>query len=224
MMHYFSFATYDQAYNNWVMFDPRPESPYAVLKDRFKVFCCPLCKRFSHDEVFNAGFDNNVRIRAKGDIFTSDEGFHCVSSKLHSLIQDKGFQGLECKPICDGKWFVANEVYRVNADASVYEIGKAVCANCGRPRDLTGLFDYLSQIAVPSEQGTFFTPVFDRRGSWNGNRDLFATEDVVQSLKQNAIKGGCFTRLLDQSEEKANRERIASGKLFKLPKGALVEL
>ena len=139
------------------------------------------------------------------------------------LIDESGFRGLEAKTVGDGNWFVINETWRVPVDSATYEISKNTCSNCGRA-GVTGLFDYLSQIEVPAESGIFFTPTFDRRGSWNGNRDLFATEDIAIRLKERGIKGGYFTRLLDRSEEEAMRKRIAGGKLFKLPKGALIEL
>ncbi len=214
----------DQPRNIWLIFDEQPDPPYVVLRERYRPLRCPTCGLFDHECAFKEGFEPRMKLLPRGDFFRSSEGFLCVNEKFRALVESSSVRGLEFKPVPEQPWFVVNIVRRVKADPAVYDLGKRFCATCHRPKELTGLIEYLSQIEVPAEGQTFFSPVFDRKGNRNADRDAFATEDVVMLLKQKSIKGGYFTRLLDAKEEARIKARIAAGQLFKLPKGALVEL
>jgi len=223
-MNYFQFFPHDQTQFNWLIFIAHREPPYLTVMPRYSKYVCPKCKKIDHEKVFEEGFADGLRIRAKGDFFGSDEGFECFSEEVLRIIEESGFTGLLFKPIPGTKWFVINLRRRVEADNNAYKWSRNVCDVCNRPKEVTGLITFLSQIRVPQEAKTFFGPTFDRGGSMNGDRDLFVTEDIVFRFKEKKIKGGMFQRLLTAEEESLFKEACASRVPFKWPKGSKVVL
>lgn len=223
-MNYFQFFSHDQEQFNWLIFDAHREPPYLTVKPRYSQHVCPKCIKIDHDRVFEEGFEEGLRIRAKGDFFGSDEGFECVSDNVLRVVEQGGFAGLAFKPIPGTKLHVMNLRRQVDADKNAYKYSKGVCEVCKRPKEITGLIKFLSQIKVPDEPRTFFGPTFDRGGSMNGDRDLFATEDIVLRLKEQRIKGGTFQRLLTTEEESLFKEAAANQVPFKWPRGSRVIL
>lgn len=225
-MNYFQFFPNDQVHNNWLMFTEQKTPPYVVLRPRYLDCVCPIpnCKKIDHDKAFAEGFDDDIKIRARGDIMDTSEGFTCINDKAKNVIESSGFVGLSLKEIPKTGWWVANVVHRVKADQNAYTITKAVCDRCGRPKETIGLIRCLNQIEVPSNTGTFFSPTFDRGGSRNGDRDLFFTEDIVSIFKQQKLKGGMFTRLLTPAEYADVKAAGAERNPEKWPKGSRVIL
>jgi hypothetical protein len=168
------------------------------------------------------GFDSGLLIRAEADIFSSEEGFYCINEKVKRIIDRCGFAGLNLKELSGTKWFVLNVSLLVEADKTAYSFSKAVCTDCGRAREITGLIQFISQIRVPPVGGTFCSPTFDRGGSMNTDRDLFASEDIVAEFKRQSIKAGTFYRLLRAQEEIQYRTAVTERRIFKWPKGAKV--
>ncbi len=207
-MNYFQFFPHDQHRNNWLMFTEQKEPPYVSVKPRFCGCVCPKCKKIDHDKAFAEGFDEALKIRAKGDLFGTSDGFVCVSEKAKQVIESFGFGGITVKAIPNAGWWVVKVIRRVNADQSAYTVTKPFCEQCGRPKATIGLIRCLNQIQAPDQVGTFFSPTFDRGGSMNGGRDVFVTEDIVSQFKQQKLKGGMFARLLTPTE---NAEIIAAG-------------
>ncbi len=163
-MNYFQFFSHDQEQFNWLIFDAHRDPPYLTVKPRYSQHVCPKCIKIDHDRVFEEGFEEGLRIRAKGDFFGSDEGFECVSDSVLRVVEQSGFAGLAFKPIPGTKWHVMNLRRQVDADKNAYKYSKGVCEVCKRPKEITGLIKFLSQIKVPDEPRTLFGPTFDRGG------------------------------------------------------------
>jgi len=199
-MNYYQFFPHDQVRNNWLMFTELKEPPYVFLKPRFSSCVCPKCKKLDHDKAFAEGFNETLKIRAKGDLFGTSEGFVCISDRAKQVIESCRFGGIALKPIQNAGWWVVNVTRRVDADQRAYTVTKPFCDQCGRPKETIGLIRCLSQISPPDQVGTFFAPTFDRGGSMNGDRDLFVTEDIVFQFKQQKLKGGMFARILTPEE------------------------
>jgi hypothetical protein len=223
-MNYYQFWINDQRRPVWLLYDEQRTTPFLLLKQEYVKMCCPRCRRFDHDAVFEFGFDPRVDIRVKGDLFRSAEGFVCVNDRFKSVVKANSIGGLKLKRIPGTNWFVLNVAERIEADRSVYVPTKPLCAKCGRPQGVTGVFLFLRQLQIPSGRTGFFSPVFDCRGSRNRDRDIFATETAVLALKAGGISGGQFQRLLDEEEEAAFKLAEQQHRLFKRPKGSIVDL
>jgi len=219
-MNYFQYYPQDQARNNWLMFTEQKDPPYVLVKERYRHFICAGCSGFDHDLVFNEGFDPGLKIRAKGNLLGTTDGFYCVDDEAKKVIESSRFVGLTFKPLPETKWHVVNTTCRVSADKSSYRSTKPPCSVCHRQRGSVGLIRFLSQIEAPKENGVFFSPIFSRSGAMDGNRDLFVTEDILAVFKERGIKGGMFEKLLNRDEEVCFTEAAAVKAPFKWPKGA----
>ena len=223
-MKYYELHPNDQRDNNWLMYCEQYDDPYLTLKPRYIECVCVKCRAIDHDRAFAEGFDQGLKIRARGDLLITSEGFYCFSDKVRSVIEAAGFQGLSLKVIPGTGWHVVNAVCRVEADRSAYAATKPFCDSCGRPKELIGLIRCIDQIQAPATMGTFFAPVFDRRGSMNGDRDLFLTEDILLHFKSHGIKGGMCARLLTGAEYAAVKAAGALKNPLKWPRGSGVSL
>jgi hypothetical protein len=223
-MNYYQFFPHDQVRNNWLMFTQQKSPPYVGLQTRFSRCVCPKCKKIDHDKAFAEGFDEPLKIRAKGDLFGTSEGFICFSDKAKQVIESFRFGGLTLKTIPNAGWWVVNVTCRVEADQGAYTVTKPSCDQCGRPKETIGLIRCLNQIKAPNQVGTFFSPTFDRGGSMNGGRDVFVTEDIVSQFKQQKLKGGMFARLLTPIEFAEIKAAGAEKNPLKWPKDSRVVL
>ena len=79
-----------------------------------------------------------------------------VSSLLHILIITP--------VILSTPWHVINVMHRVWANAARYEYSKQKCEICGRHRFVGGIFNFQSDVAIPTSSRTFFAPTFNRGG------------------------------------------------------------
>ncbi len=198
--------------------------PYLTVEPEFNRFVCVKCKAINHDAAFENGFSSDVKIRARGNIFISSDGFFCFDDTVRQIIETAKFKGIKFKKLVGTGWNVISLTCRVRADESVYEYSKQKCAACKRPREVLGFIRFPSQIKVPDFAGTFFTPKFDRGGKMNMDRDLFVTEDIALRFKKEGLKGGYFERLLSKDEEVNCRKAIATKQEFKWPKGTKILL
>lgn len=211
---WYRFDAADQVWNNWLLFteDEGDEDSNDTLRvrPRYKRLICPACHGFDHDRAFKAGFDGEVRLRARGDIIETSDGFYCVSKDFVAVGRLAGFRGIVLKPVGRDGWHVLHVTRRVDSDPRAYRQSKRTCPRCGRSADGSGLVEYVSEIQRPPAGSTFFTTKSRRIGARYSDRDLFATGEVVAALKKAGVKGGTFRRLLDAEEEtrarKAERE------------------
>ena len=92
LMNHYKLSTNDQKYANWIAFDQH--SPYferASVPPKYYECVCDGCNTVDHDHVFKIGFKTEPRIRAKGDMFDSSDGFLCVNTKVKDIIEEKGY-------------------------------------------------------------------------------------------------------------------------------------
>lgn len=223
-MNYYRFVQNDQTHNNWLLFTESTEPPYVTIRPDSSKFVCEKCKAIDHDEAFKHGLPSGLRIRARGNIFMTSEGFLCVDDQARQVIEESGFHGIAFQELTGTMWNVISVTCRVQAEPTAYEYSKNTCPQCKRPRGVTGLIRFLSQITVPERTNSFFAPTFDLCGSMSGDRELFVTEDIVLRFKEQGVKGGMFERLLTKEEESGFRAVVAANQLFRWPKGARVFL
>jgi hypothetical protein len=223
-MNYYQFWSDDLRRAVWLMFKELRVHPYISLKPRYLELCCPQCGRFDHDTVFDFGFDDDVSLRTRLDSFHSAEGFLCFRSSIVTFLHRKCVMGLAFKEIPSTDFFVVKVTERVEADRSVYVPSRPLCKLCGRPKGMTGVIEFRSQIQLPTSGDRFVSPVFSREGSWNRGRDIFASEDVVLALKEAGFKGGQFQRLLNAEEEAAFRAAVRKNEVYERPPGATINL
>ncbi len=211
-MNYYEFEANDQMWNNWLIFAELKEDPWIGVKPRYRRLLCPKCDKFDHDAVFKEGFDADVRIRGRGDIIATDDGFHCINEKVKRIIEAEHYKGITLKPLGNSGWHVASITLRLKADPEAYELHKPFCRQCKRAAEVTGLLQFLSQVDVPKTSGRFFSTLTDRHCSSNFDRPVLVSEDIVVRLKKAGIKGGMFRKLLNADEEAVLKTSIAKGK------------
>lgn len=200
-----------------LIFNGIRKSPWLVIKPRYKRFQC-ACGKIDFDGVFEEGFDSDVKIREKGDFVITLDGFTLATRKVVETIEEKQFYGLSWKAISNADWYVLNVVERVPGDEGAYDRRKPVCKVCSRAKVTVGLIVLERQIAVGKVKGAFFSTTFDRGGSLNGNREIFATEDVLVAFRDAGIKGVTFNRLATEEEESAFKAAKRAGKIYIPPK------
>jgi hypothetical protein len=220
-MKCFEFSGNDQSRNNWLVNTELKEPPWVVTKPKYAPCFCPKCELPDLDALFELGFDDTVKIRARGDLFHSSDGFVCVNEKVKALVESEGFRGVAFKPVGKAGWWVVNVTRRVEGDEQAYT-RRNICPECGRARQTYGQICCVNQIDCPKEPGTFFSPKFRRSGYQD--RDLFVTEDIVASFKKNGVKGGLFSRLLEPAEFEAVKAANALMDPLRWPKDSKVIL
>lgn len=224
MSGYFYLSPHDQPTDNHLLWLTSRNPPYLTLRPRYAGLVCPSCAKFDYDAVFNEGFDADIDICAKGNFFQSMDGFYCLDDKCRSLIERFKIGGLAVKPLSDSGWHVCNIRCRVDGDINVYTVHKPFCGQCGRPKGgVTGLVQFQSDIEPPAGEALFFGLTFDRQG-YNGDRDLFAIEDVVFKMKEAGLRGLTCFKLLVEPDATKLRSAIEQKETFKWPKGTRIIL
>lgn len=222
----YRFVPHDQSCFNWILFRELKKSPYLEIKEsRLRLFC-PSCEKFDHDRAFQENFEDGIRIRshARNNIVITDDGFWLFDDKLLELIESHGYKGIKTKQLPGTKWHIVNITERRKGDPTTYKRHGHPCGICGRHEAITGLTDYESQIEIPSRSGRFFTNDYDLEGSGHHDKELFVTEDIVETFRGAGIKGGEFMRFLNSDEEKQMRESLAKTNQRKWPKGVRISL
>jgi hypothetical protein len=186
---------------------------------------CRRCGKFSYDDVFTLGFEHiKPSIQACGDIFASDEGFLCISSRFKDLVQASVGRGLALKPAGASGWFVVNITLRFGVRSDVFRVVRGPCPECGRNRETLGAVRHLGQLISKPDCETFFSTSQDREGSSYSDRDLLLTEGIVKIMRQGGIKGAALHELLEEHlDSKLAEEWQRDGKV-KFPKGSRIIL
>jgi len=156
-MNYFEFSSDDQTRNNRLVSIELKDPPWVALKPRYVCCVCPKCELINYDEAFAEGFDDTVKIRAKGDIFGTTDGFTCINQKVKDLIESEGMHGVAMKPVGKAGWWVVNVTYRVNGDEGAYT-RRNYCDQCKRARQTYGRICCVNQVESPEQNRTFFHP------------------------------------------------------------------
>jgi hypothetical protein len=225
-MRRYLFSPDDQDWNNWLLFVEKDDEPLQV-KPKYRTLVCPECLQYDRDKVFRRGFDSELRIRARGDIFQTADGFYCVNERLRGIFQKHRIQGMKLKKLGKGGWYVVSLTLRVNADRRVYKTekdldGRKFCPLCKRALSVYGIFEFEKQIDSPKAARALFTTVFDREGV-HSSPDLLITDDVVKILKEAKIKGGSCDRLWTDEEARTVAAKEKAGAEWR-PPGTLILL
>lgn len=224
MSEHFYLVPQDQPTDNHLLWLTSRNPPYLLLRPRYAGLVCPACSKFDYDAVFNEGFYPDMDVRAKGNFFQSKDGFYCFDEKFRLFVERFKIGGLAMKPLGDSGWHVCNICCRVDGDTSVYTFHKPFCGQCKRPKGgVTGLVRFQSEIQPPTGEGLFFGLVFDRM-SYNGDRDLFATNDVVFRMKESGLRGLTCFKLLTEPHATQLRSAMKRNEVFKWPKGTRIIL
>jgi hypothetical protein len=188
------------------------------VKDRYRHIVCCECHGFSHDQIFDEGFDETLNIRSRKQFVSTGEGFLCVSQAFREFYVESNYSGLDFKHVGRG-WHVISVTERLALKAfdDVYEVKGPQCNTCGRPKSVTGVISYLSELGASPKSNCFFSTVSDRFCAGFTDRPLFASEEIVLAMKHKGLKGGEFRRLLTKDEEVALKTSLEAGKV-KWPK------
>jgi hypothetical protein len=137
-MKLFHFWEADQKNVHWLIHQTKSTGIGAEAKQRYQALVCPSCGKFSHDEAFRVGFDDEIKVRVRGDIFRSDDGFLCVNQRFRDLLLDDNCSGVAFKPVGQSGWSVLNVSLRVDVTPDVFIVTKPPCEACGRNRGVSG--------------------------------------------------------------------------------------
>lgn len=212
-MSAYTFYPNDQKWANWVLYREIKEEPYLLVLPRYAHLLCPGCQMFDHDSALAHLLDDEVRIRAQGNIVVTDDGFCLFDSRAAQVVASNGIKGLALKPLGTTNWHIASLCDRRDSVAGVYASHSPICEKCGRFSEVTGWIEYESQIDIPHDPGTFFASAQSFRGANRRNRQILANEDVVRCFKEAGLKGGRFMRLLTREEEATMQTSLkATGK------------
>ena len=177
----------------------QPFPPGLRFKPQYSRYRCKLCRRFDEYEVFDEGFDDGVKIRIKGDFGHTTDRVFVVNDRFVKAIGSVNAQGYELKPLGKSGWHALRVTCLVKVLPGVLEASGMPCPECGRKEYAGGCVQKVSEIAVPESPNTFFAsqeslplPFWDR--------DIFLTEDLMQAMKSNGIKGGYCYRLYTDEE------------------------
>ena len=212
--------TSDQPDFNWLTRVTSRDGEYG-LRFRYVKFVCPECHRFALDDVFRAGFDPHVRVRArKGcELLMTDDHFLCVAAPVLDALAAACVRGFEHKEIPETPWRVLSITDRRSFDTSAYTSKERPCRACGR-RGQYGILEAERQIEPPAAEVTFCSTSTERG---QGGYDVFVTEPLVDLIRLTGTKGVSFHRLLTDEEQReavARREKEPSWR----PKGSVVVL
>ena len=177
----------------------QPFPPGLRFKPQYSRYRCKLCRRFDEYEVFDEGFDDGVKIRIKGDFGHTTDRVFVVNDRFVKAIGSVNAQGYELKPLGKSGWHALRVTCLVNIAPGVIKTSDEKCLECGRPNEAWRSVQRISEIEIPTKANTFFTS----KQSWPFHfygRYLFVTEDLMQAIKSNGIKGGYCYRLYTDEE------------------------
>jgi hypothetical protein len=199
-----------------------PASGRPQFKPRYERFRCKLCRRYDSYEVFEEGFDDDVKIRIKGDFGHTSDRIFVVNDQFIEAVRSVNAGGYELKALGNSGW----HALRVNclvelADGIPVTSGK-ICSGCGRPEYAGRLVERVSEIINPPTGCMFFAsgkawPYYSR------DREIFLTEPIVNSLKGHGIGRGYCCQLFTE-EEWIGLKKNGLGTVDDLPRWSVVSL
>jgi hypothetical protein len=198
MSSYFQLFTHDERDNNYITLRDNPDGG-PLIYFAYLDYVCPTCRSFDRAALFarGEGLEGGPKIRVgKGrELAEARDGFLLVKSRVLQLLREHDVGGYETRAVPYTDWHALRATRRVAYREFTPERKKPPCATCGRGA-YYGTAQRLSDIAVPDQGNTFFTPEPERTNGY----DVFVTEDVARMLKSSGVKGGLLIRLLDDAE------------------------
>jgi hypothetical protein len=164
MSAYYQLWTYDERDNNYVTMQENLYGAPSVFQSYIQYFC-RTCRRVNQKAVFQAkeGFEAGPQIRVKtGREFAhSGEGFLLIKTRVIRLLKRFRVAGFAARSIPQTDWHVlrVTSTARLKHFKPTYDF--PACKKCGY-RPYYGVIETLSQIDLPMQDNTFFTPECER--------------------------------------------------------------
>jgi hypothetical protein len=237
-MNYYEIGLADYTKTSWAMHEvvkrlpkqPRPAEMPSVfykffpsrdvelrMKPQYHHLCCKKCGRYDSYKVFEIGFDDPVTMRFKGDYGHTNDRMFVINDKFMKVLRKAKVSGYETKPLGKSGWHALRVTLLVDYTDRVVKTRKPLCSECGRPKENFGLFQYQSQLSLPSQSNTFFTTKSGWPSYHFSDRQIFISEDVLQALREGGIVGDYCTRLWTDDELKKQKEKARQGTPFWQP-------
>jgi hypothetical protein len=184
--------------------DTRP--PNIEIDPRYARLVCPGCSAVDPNRVFDAGFDGDRAIRIAGDFGPSDDGVFLASDRMLAALRRGRVRGFDAARVGTG-WSAIRFTCVVAAAPRALKPTGRKCRACGRPAEVLGSYERVSQLEPPGSQRTLFTA----DATHVGGRAWFRmdvptpmmTGDVVSILLDSGVKGGACRELLSDADWRA---------------------
>jgi hypothetical protein len=190
----------DQRRDNWIINrwfrrkDGVPDfTPLTVYRD----CVCSGCRKIAYDDAFKLGFKAAKKIRGKGDMLTSDDGFRCVRENVVALLDREGIRGVHFRQIVDTEWYVLNITERVRVSGDVYQRSGVPCSLCGRKTEVLGAVTNLGQFLDDLPRGAVFS-TSEYNEKWD--REILIDETILELFRKSGITG-CTAQLIPPADE-----------------------
>lgn len=211
----------DQRAYNWLIMryvHPRGREPRFTPLSRYQKYVCGSCGRISFDDVFASGFPvSATKLRAKGDLLITDDGFWCVRQNVVELFQKEQIDGIHFNRISDTDWYVLNISRRLPIVNDVYKEVGELCPGCGKSTEIIGCVVLREQILETPPRRSVFTTGPSREHS---DRDVLVDREIIDLMVRARIKGGTATLIpsakeLEQISNAQERgEKVVTGVFF----------
>lgn len=152
---YYWLVPKDQRHNNWILYNDSLETG-VILRPRYAGMQCSSCRKLDETAAIKfKGIDPDVRIHAKSDYLSTDDGFICISRKAYEIVVYHEIGGWNFIPLPgDHHYLIALPERELVTD--MQKVGMefhAKCPKCGRYRETCG-FPRLESMQLPESPKT----------------------------------------------------------------------
>ena len=184
----------DQRYNNWILYR---DVPPVELRLRYRSFCCSSCGKVDEDAALQSGFDSDVVLKSRCDIFHSLDGILCFSEKARETVICNNIQGLEflhlpqqnkqkhqvalptlISPVV--REMAGFEYNGVSGQPSLNDV-KVFCSICHRPREGAYVGPFLQSMQLPEDPLCVVSPSLSP-ADWRGKKYWLLVSEVVKEI------------------------------------------
>ncbi len=186
----------DQYYNNFLFWkDGKPRT----LRPAYAAVRCQVCGKLDELKALQMPLQDDIKIRARGDVVLTHDGFLLFSQHLQDVLSDNRVQGVRYLAIPnEDRYRVAIPTcyLPVDPDTAGFQYAGAKCVACGRYRHGVYVGPLKPSYSPPEDNTVMCAPeVFQESGV--GRVFWFLVSDLVKSLfKKNGIRGVEFGKPL----------------------------
>ncbi len=224
-MTYYRLGCQDEPSQKWLIHSQDEETGRIEVLQEYRSVTCSKCGRFDHDQVFEIGFAGlkGWKPRKQDTLLSTDE-FYCVSQRFVEVVRQNRIRGIEFKQIGSSEWFVVSVTLRFKTRQDVFKVVRGPCKQCGWNIEMIGNPRELVDFAGLPTGECFFSMGDIPEWSGKGDRSIYATRGVVDTLKNAGLRKGVFLMLIDPETRREQAAAIAAGKRAKAPKDAEIFL
>lgn len=185
------FCDENERFANWILFE---NTKARKLRDRYKQFQCPRCKKVDELAALASGIDEDVVIKFKTDFTRSYDGLICISQRIAELFSAEGVKGASRIPIPNGDAFILfpRKLTTVKDIANSGMKATKPCTVCGRPRERKS-WPAKRSLTFPA-RGFDIAALDPCLESYYGRQDLFVMSEVLASVLTKAKATGMILR------------------------------